>query len=157
MIKLRKKTKVCTVLWHLVKAFETRYPGGETYVFFNNKGGMSVQKPRSMVARSKKHCYMKYNASWDILKINRKVKYPEEEEWVTDQLSLHCNTGILISMEYLMKLLRHHVVCEKLFDVMLKSSKGPAQKHSQQWLWRAVLKSNFVYRVESISQNIPVD
>ena len=81
-----------------------------------------------MVARSKKHSYLKYNATCVILKINQKVKYPEEEEWVTDQLNMHWDTGIPISMEYLMQLLWKHVVHEKLFDAMLKSSKAPAQK-----------------------------
>ena len=53
----------------------------------------------------------------------------EEEEWVTDQLNMHWNTGIPVSMEYLMQLLWKHVVHEKLFDAMLKSSKAPAQKN----------------------------
>ena len=72
---------------------------------------------------------MKYNASRVILKINLKVKYPEEEEWATDQLNLYYNNGIPICMEYLMQLLRQHVVCRKLFDDMLKSSKAPAKNN----------------------------
>ena len=32
------------------------------YMFFYNKGGMFIKKQLSMVARSKKHSNMKYNA-----------------------------------------------------------------------------------------------
>ena len=69
-----------------------------------------------------KNSYMKYN----ILKINQKEEYREEEEWVTDQMNLNCNTGIPISMEYPMQLLRQHVVLGKIFDALLKSSKDTA-------------------------------
>ena len=42
----------------------------------------------------------------------------EEEEWVTDQLNLHWNTGIPISMEYLMQW--QHAVCGNLFKLLYK-------------------------------------
>ena len=71
---------------------------------------------------------------------------------MTDQMNLNWNTGIPIFMEYLMQLLHQHVVSGKLFDAVLKYSKAQAQKKFQQWLRRAVLKSNFIYWVESISQ-----
>ena len=90
---------------------------------------MSVQEQQNVVERYKKHSCVNYSASHVILKINRKVEYPEEEEWVTDQLNLHWHTGIPISMKYLMQLLRQHVVCRKLFDDMLKSSKAPAKNN----------------------------
>ena len=54
-----------------------------------------------------------------------------------------------------MQILWHHVVCGNLFDAVLKSSKAPALKKLQ-WLQRAVLKSNFMYQVEYISQKIRV-
>ena len=124
---MQKKTKGCTGLCHSDRAFETRYPGGETY-FFNKEGGMYVHKRWSMVARPKKHSNTKFNASRVILKTNRKVKYPEEEEWATDQLNLYWNTGIPISMEYMMQLPHQHVVHGKLFYAMLKYSEALAQK-----------------------------
>ena len=64
-----------------------------------------MKKQQIIAERYQKHSYMKYNASRVILKINRKVKYPEEEECVTDQLNLHWNTSIPISMEYLIQIL----------------------------------------------------
>ena len=76
---------------------------------------------------------------------------------MNEQLNLYLNIGIPISIEYLMLLLLQHVICGILFDVMLKSSRTPAQKHSQKWLRYAFLKSSFVYQMESISQKIPVD
>ena len=54
------------------------------HIVFNKNWGMSMQKRQSMVANPKNHSYMKYNASRVILKINQKLKYPEEEEWITD-------------------------------------------------------------------------
>ena len=81
-----------------------------------------------MVAGSKKNSYMKYNASRVIPNINQKVKYPEEEEWLTERLNLHFNTGIPISMEYLMQLLRQHVMCGKLFDVYSNSQRIQLKK-----------------------------
>ena len=90
-------------------------------MFFSKTGVISVQKQRSMVEMSQKKGHMKYYLSHVILKINRKIKYPKEEEWVTHQLNFHWNTGIPISMDYLMQLLQKHVVSGKVFDAMLKS------------------------------------
>ena len=73
---------------------------------------MSVHNRWSMVMISKIYSYTKYNASCVILKINRRVKYPEEEDWLIDQINLRWNTGIPISTEYLMQLIRQHFFVE---------------------------------------------